>query len=151
MKHENNFDFARYVAASLVIISHIFPLRGDLSEPLARWAGYGTFGGIGVAIFFSISGFLTTQSWCRDPNALRFIERRAIRILPGLAGVVAFSALVLGPIFTTIPITRYLSDPVTWSYFWNVTAYDIRFFLPGVFEANPSHAGVRAFCWRLRA
>lgn len=36
--HANNFDIIRLVAASLVLISHAFPISGDTSrpEPLAR-------------------------------------------------------------------------------------------------------------------
>lgn len=47
----NNFDFLRFVAASLVLVSHSYPLLGRSDEPFGAFLGYESGGGIAVAIF----------------------------------------------------------------------------------------------------
>src|ERR1700737_633890 len=84
VRHVNNFDFLRIFAASLVLISHQHALTGH-SEPNV-YPGI-SLGGFGVLLFFSISGFLVSQSWRQDPNAWRFLVKRFLRIWPGLTVV----------------------------------------------------------------
>ncbi|MFI5206215.1 MAG: acyltransferase family protein, partial [Candidatus Paceibacterales bacterium] len=61
---ENNFDLLRLIAATLVIFSHAYPLTGNNNaEPLARFChGFVSFGGLAIACFFIISGYLITAS-----------------------------------------------------------------------------------------
>jgi len=61
---KNNFDFWRVLAALMVLFSHQFALLG-MPEP--QIVPSVSPGGLGVCIFFAISGFLVTQSWDRDP------------------------------------------------------------------------------------
>ena len=56
---QNNFDLVRVLAALFVLISHQHALNG-LPEP--TFLNVHTIGGLGVLIFFSISGFLVAQS-----------------------------------------------------------------------------------------
>ncbi len=65
----NNFDFLRFMFASLVLFYHCFPLLlgvgqkpACLGEKVATLAG-----GASVSFFFIISGFLVTTSWTLDP------------------------------------------------------------------------------------
>src|SRR5262249_39569085 len=83
MKHENAFDALRLFAALLVIFGHAFRLTGD-TGPAFAGAGVAT---TGVKIFFVISGYLVAQSFLRDGDPRRFLQRRALRIVPGLAAV----------------------------------------------------------------
>ena len=70
-RHNNRFDTLRLLAALLVLWSHCFPLAGRAQdEPLARLTGIDTLGGLGVAIFFVLSGYLITLSWERQPHLL---------------------------------------------------------------------------------
>lgn len=65
-EHRNNcFDIIRLFAAIIVIISHQYSLSG-LTEP--TFLGMTTLGGLGVIIFFAISGFLITKSWVMTPT-----------------------------------------------------------------------------------
>ena len=66
----NNFDFIRFIAASMVIYSHAFPLsRGNDGELLKDITnGQWSFGSLAVAVFFVISGFLISQSYDRKIN-----------------------------------------------------------------------------------
>jgi peptidoglycan/LPS O-acetylase OafA/YrhL len=82
-------DGWRAVAIGAVILSHAFQLSGAASRPV-RAAGYimGHLGGLGVALFFAISGYLITtllleEAERRSGISLRgFYVRRAFRILP---------------------------------------------------------------------
>ena len=96
-QQNNNFDALRLFGAMLVLVSHQFPLSGH-DEPV--FLGH-TLGTIGVLIFFTISGYLVTASWCSDPHVPRFAARRLLRIWPALAvcvaACIAFVALCLIP------------------------------------------------------
>ncbi len=88
--NRNNFDALRLTGALLVLVSHQFALAG---RPEPQVPG-NSWGGIGLTIFFSVSGYLVTASWFNDPHVLRFASRRLLRIWPGLALVVLISAAV---------------------------------------------------------
>ncbi|MET0444974.1 MAG: acyltransferase family protein, partial [Pseudorhodoplanes sp.] len=81
MKHDNGFDTLRLFAALLVIFGHAFRLTGEQGTAYA----YSDLATIGVKIFFVISGYLVAASWLRDPNPGRFLQRRFLRVVPGLA------------------------------------------------------------------
>ena len=142
---ENNFDFLRMVAASLVLYSHHFALTGR-GEP--SFFSLHSWGGFAVMIFFSISGYLVTQSWFADPHIGRFAARRVLRIWPALTIVVAAAALLLGPLVTRLPIAEYYADPGTWRYFHNLSMTPV-YVLPGVFETNPYALGVNGSLWTI--
>jgi len=62
----NNFDFLRFFAASLVVFTHsfMFSPTGSATEPLSYISpGRVNSGGLAVAVFFVISGFLITMSY----------------------------------------------------------------------------------------
>jgi peptidoglycan/LPS O-acetylase OafA/YrhL len=82
-------DGWRAVAIAAVMLSHGFLLNSAANHPV-RAAGYlaGHLGGLGVALFFAISGYLITtllldEGGKRGAISLRgFYVRRAVRILP---------------------------------------------------------------------
>lgn len=144
--HSNNFDFIRVVAASLVIWSHQYGLMG-LGEPEA-FPDF-SFGGIGVLIFFSLSGYLVAQSWDRDPNLPRFAAKRALRIFPGLICVTLLMALVMGPRVSTLDHADYFASPDVWRFIARtIGLWDMPDHLPGVFANN--HIGtVNSSLWTI--
>lgn len=144
---QNNFDLLRFVAAALVLVDHSFVLTGrhGLSGPL----GYDTLGGFAVAIFFVISGFLVAASWDRQPRLGAFARKRALRLLPAYAAVVTVCALVLGPVFTSLTVGEYLRHAQTWDYFCNLTFFQLRYALPGVFAEHPYPHAVNGSLWTL--
>lgn len=150
----NNLDFLRFAAASGVILSHAFPLGEGTgaAEPLdVLTRGQLTLGRLCVAVFLVISGVLITRSWERTPDLARFTWARALRIFPGLFVVLALSALVLGPVFTALPLREYLASPDTYLYLLrNFTLYDPQWELPGVFEANAYPRAVNGSLWTLK-
>lgn len=139
----NNFDAIRLAAALAVLWDHQHALMG-LPGPKA-WGN--SYGGLAVAVFFAISGYLVAKSWLNDPHLWRFAQRRALRIWPGLAVAVLLCAFVLGPIVTPLPLADYLRQPQTWAYL--KTLYlDVQFDLPGVFAGNLSHS-VNGSLWTI--
>jgi peptidoglycan/LPS O-acetylase OafA/YrhL len=91
MGRTNNFDGLRLLAAMAVLLSHMAVLSGR--EDLRSLKGQ-TWGTLGVFVFFAISGYLVLASWRSDPNMGRFLERRFLRIAPGL-GVAMLSAFLV--------------------------------------------------------
>lgn len=150
MSHDNRFDFLRLLAAWLVLFSHSFPLSGAPQlEPLASSLGIDTLGGVGVSIFFVLSGYLVTLSFERSPRPWPFLRKRIVRIYPALAVTCLLSVLVLGPLLTALPLRDYGAQPATWSYLKNITAIKIQYALPGVFDQNPLPHAVNGSLWSL--
>lgn len=141
----NNFEFLRIFAALAVLFSHHFILSG-LNEPALP--GVISLGGLAVMVFFSVSGFLVTQSWITDRNAFRFLGRRFLRIWPALTVVVSLTVLVLGPLVTSLPLSDYFAHPATWDYF-RILLMQIHFPLPGVFTHNPYSNSVNGSLWTI--
>ncbi|MBO0798929.1 MAG: acyltransferase, partial [Blastocatellia bacterium] len=148
MPRHNNFDCLRLIAALMVLCSHSFALTGTPFEPFVAWfGGYDTGGGMGVAIFFIISGFLVSGSVERRAT-IDYLASRALRIVPALAVVTCFEVLLLGPAFTTLSLSAYFSDFSTWSHLANPLIYRIDLWLPGTFKELPNSA-VNGSLWTL--
>ncbi len=145
MTIHNNFHLLRLFAAMLVLFSHAHSLR-RLPEPL--FLERMPLGPLGVYIFFSISGFLIYKSYRSDPNLLRFLAKRGLRLWPGLLVVVALSALVLGPLVSALPVADYMAHPLLTLYFWNLALYPI-YHLPEVFSGLPYPGVVNGSIWSL--
>jgi peptidoglycan/LPS O-acetylase OafA/YrhL len=101
-----------------------------------------------VFIFFVLSGYLVGQSWEHDPDARRFLARRALRIFPALVVLVFLTALVLGPALTTLPSGEYFRHPFFRQYFSNAILLP-RYALPGVFEHARVANVVNGSLWSL--
>jgi len=142
---KNSLDLLRLLAASLVLYSHQHALLG-LAEP--ELFGWTTYGGVGVSIFFFLSGLLVWSSWARDPNSKRFFARRSLRIFPALWFVVAFCVLVLGPLNSSLTLSEYAASPETRRYLTTAVLV-VRQGLPGVFSGNPYPWAVNGSLWTL--
>ena len=141
-RHDNNFDFLRLVAALTVVFSHswLIAYGTQRHEPLV-WATHNqcSLGLVGVFVFFVISGYLVTESYCRHPHPAGFVLRRAARIYPGLAVNGLVIAFVLGPIVTTLPLAAYFADPKLRSFLLDYAAlWPGPLALPGVMFGNPT-------------
>lgn len=148
---DNNFLLLRFVAASLVIVTHSFGLTGHGEiEPLYQLTHF-SLGSLAVDIFFVTSGFLVCKSWYNRLNIIDYLFARFRRIYPALWMAVAFCAFVIGPIFTRFPIAQYLSDPDLYKFVAeNATLLPKGVFttLPGVFQDH-SVASVNLPLWTL--
>ncbi|MEP6655965.1 MAG: acyltransferase [Betaproteobacteria bacterium] len=148
---DNNFNVMRFVAASLVVLSHSYALSGrGAKEPLARTVEILDFATLAVIIFFVISGFLVTRSAHFAPTLGSFIRARFLRIWPGLVVTALLSVFVLGPIATVLPLRDFFHDSQTWKYLASIPILDVGHGLPGVFIGNPMSGGVNGSLWTIQ-
>lgn len=138
---QNNFDFLRFLAASIVIISHSFTLL--------KYDQVDFLGPLGVDIFFLISGYLITQSWLHSQDTGKFLTKRLLRIIPALAFCILVTIFLIGPLNTNLPIIQYFTNIHTWFYLGNILLYPLQFTLPGVFDKNISPFLVNHSLWTL--
>jgi peptidoglycan/LPS O-acetylase OafA/YrhL len=149
-RRNNNFNLIRMLAATAVLISHSYPLAlgSNAVEPLFSWLGI-SLGELAVITFFCVSGFFISLSRDRAPGNLDFFSARFLRIYPGLTLVLLISVFVIGPIFTTLSTSEYLSSREIYSYLSNnLTLFNMKFQLPGLFQDNP-YPGINGSLWTL--
>lgn len=132
----NNFDALRLLGAFLVLISHQFALSGR-GEP--RFVGDHSFGNLGVLMFFSISGYLVTSSWLKDPHILRFTTRRVLRMAPALCASVPLTWTVIVALgLTGFPENpRHLTNGSLWTIPYEVYCY-LLLLVAGITTRRPS-------------
>lgn len=100
--HDNALGLIRLVLALAVLVSHTWPLGGFGHDPgsgISR--GQTTLGGLSVAGFFAISGYLITKSGM-SADVMQFLWRRVLRIFPAFLLMLLLAALVLGPVIWTL-------------------------------------------------
>lgn len=97
----NSLGFLRWLFAAMVVVDHSFPIGGlgKGSDPTWTWThGQESLGGISLAGFFVISGFLVSRSWHNSRSPVRFLWRRFLRIFPGFWVCLVITAVVFAPI-----------------------------------------------------
>ncbi len=154
-RRANNIGTLRLLGALAVLFGHSFALAGSahsrdpVSDVTRVIAPYDMgLPGVGVAMFFVISGYLVTQSYRRRGNLVAYAEARVLRIYPALIFAV-LAAIALGAVITTVATSSYLSSRETIGYgVHDSTLFDLRYTLPGVFGSNPSDA-VNGSLWTL--
>lgn len=142
--HANNLDALRVFAALMVIHGHGSVLSG---APGAGIWGV-PFARVGLDVFFSVSGYLVTASWERNPRFGTFLFKRAMRIFPGLIACVLATVFVLGPLLTTLPLGEYLQSRETAAYLGNIVLFS-ELYLPGVFTGLREQGAVNGSLWSL--
>lgn len=147
MSRANHFDFLRMLSALLVLISHHVAVLG-LPEPM--FFGLATWGTMAVFCFFTMSGFLVSQSWVSDPHFGRFLARRAWRILPGFALVLLLSVLVFGALFSGLSLEKYYLNSKTWAYLQAILLLNYQETLPEIFVQNPYAGVMNVSLWTIR-
>ena len=112
-------DALRALAAINLVLFHytlVYQNRFGYTSPLGFvWP----FGAYGVEMFFILSGFLVAGSGQRLSLG-DFIANRSLRIVPALAVDIVLCALILGPIFTVLPLGEYFTHQTFFDYFWNI-------------------------------
>ena len=141
-----NWNALRLYAVLLVIYGNGWVLTGGPGSGL--WGA--PFAQGGLAFLFAIGGYLASESWARDKRTGRFLLRRARRVWPGLIVCVGITALVIGPMATTLTLRSYLLYGQTRAYLGN-TLLDLHLFLPGVFQGQQWSGAVNPMLWTLLA
>lgn len=148
-RHGNGFDLLRLLAAALVLVDHSYLLAGRAQPGIRIGDRTLMMGALGVCVFFVLSGHLVTDSWLRRPLLTTFVANRVRRIWPALAVTVLASALLLGPLLSSLPPREYFAAPGTWDYLGTVTLAPVRYGLPGALAANPLPGVVNGALWTL--
>lgn len=144
------FDFLRLLAAWLVLFNHSYPLSGISGvDFLTRQIRLDTSGGLGVSIFFALSGYLVSLSVENSKGPLDFFRRRIFRIYPALILLCLVSILIVGPLFSELSLSDYFSHPETLRYAITASALNISYTLPGVFDKNPFKGVINGSLWSL--
>lgn len=138
-ERKNSYDGLRLLAAALVMVSHGWALLGMMEYDFVWCWTKGSFSAswLGLAIFFSLSGFLIDQSSRNSENWQSFFRRRFLRLWPGLAAVVLITVFVVGPLISQDGAIQYFSAFQSWFYLSCLTIWGMRWKLPGVFNQNP--------------
>jgi len=145
IRHDNGFDILRLLGAVFVLFGHAYPLAGQPASPGFLGNHIQT---IGVKIFFVISGYLITKSWLSEPKVSRFVQKRFLRIFPGLAANVVFVSCVLAASVTALGAAEYFGSHGLLRYFRNILFYPV-YDLPGVFASNIYPVAVNGSLWSL--
>lgn len=144
MDRHNNFDLLRLLAALSVILSHAFLLAENSQDhdPLMLLTGGQLILGLaGVFVFFTISGYLITQSFEMTPSPFVFLAKRALRIFPGLILCLLVCVFAIGPLVTRLPLAEYFSRRETYLFLLHNSVLDVDYNrLPGV-EFWPGNIG----------
>lgn len=140
------FDYMRISLAAAIICVHGANVTLGLDRAMEIVSHFRMVNAMLLALFFALSGFLVTASLLRCKSLISFIGLRVLRIAPALVVETTLSAIIIGPIFTEMPLTQYFADSKFHVYFLNIVG-DIHFELPGAFLHNPVPDMVNAQLW----
>lgn len=145
------FDQVRTILALSILFWHSFGMAygPDFMQALPI-VPFRSLAAILLPMFFALSGFLVTGSALRTNDLNVFLTFRGLRILPALFVEISLSALVLGPLLTTLPLRAYFSNPDFLEYFGSLIGR-VRAVLPGLFLTNYIPRLVNGALWTLGA
>lgn len=150
----NSIGFIRLCLASLVIVSHAYPLGGLFGMEIGYRISHGQadLGGFAVDGFFIMSGFLIAGSFDHLKSTTRFLWHRFLRIMPGfwvslLVVAFGFGALFYYHINHTIKGYFSAADggPIkylTQNFFLTMNQYDISGLTAGLKYPNAFNGSV---------
>jgi peptidoglycan/LPS O-acetylase OafA/YrhL len=145
--YTSGFDYLRLILSVLVLYGHSYVISGDHVNPgfFPPWAS-AIRAYLILPMFFSLSGFLVAASLLRTQSLVGFLFLRGLRIVPALFVEISLSALILGPVLTSLSLADYFGGKDFAYYFFNVIGY-IHYVLPGVFLDNHISRTVNGSLW----
>jgi peptidoglycan/LPS O-acetylase OafA/YrhL len=149
---DDNALLLRHLASFFVLFGHSYDLTRHAGEvdPIARWLPGFTAGTLAVYLFFTLSGYLLMLSLQKDRGVIRYVWHRTLRIIPAYWVMLLACVLLLGPVFTTLPLADYLAHTDTWAYLrGNLLPLSFEWTLPGVFAENPLPGVINGSLWSL--
>lgn len=151
-RDNNNFDLFRLIAAAMVIYGHAYALapQEGYTDFIGSKLPYDYSGSLAVKIFFFLSGLVVTDSLLKKRDIWAFVIARVFRIWPGLIALLVVTALVVGPLVTSLPSHEYFTQGQTYLYLLKNAVLFANHQLPGVFLDNPYRAAVNGSLWSLR-
>ena len=148
-RRTGGFDLLRLGLALAVLLWHNFNIALGLG-PMNGFDGHPATVLVRMILplFFALSGFLVASSLERTPTLDIFLWHRAVRLFPALAVETILSALLLGPLLTSLPRAAYFAAPDFALYLRNIVGL-VHFTLPGVFTGNPYPDIVNGSLWTI--
>ncbi len=142
------FDYLRLILAASVIVWHSLEVCYGSGASVPAWNHARSAIGLILPMFFALSGFLVCGSLVRTPSIAVFMAHRFLRLIPALFVEILLSALILGPVLTSLPLAVYVKGYEFRHYFLNIVG-NIHYHLPGVFLTNPTPAIVNRSLWTI--
>lgn len=127
----NNFDLIRFIAAAWVMWDH-----SSMMDP-SIFGNYAVAGYV-VPLFGFISGFVICNSILSKKRPLDFLISITTRIYIPLVIVVLICALVVAPIYSDLPASRFFVEQIDGikNYIFRNLSFQSEAFIPTVFEEN---------------
>lgn len=131
----NSLNALRLLLATLVIVSHSWPLGGYGADP---GSGDQDLGDWAVAGFFAISGYLITMSRLHSPTLVDYFWRRFLRIYPAFVACIIIVAFVFAPLSVFIGGTGTYSATSGLAYvLQNLGLFIVQLEIPGTIQSSP--------------
>ncbi|MGH7045563.1 MAG: hypothetical protein ACREE2_04130 [Stellaceae bacterium] len=107
----SGFDYLRLSLAVAVIVVHSASTSyGHASDPLVWGGPQRVLEHLILPMFFALSGCLVAGSLERCSILVSFFGLRIVRIVPALAVEVALSALIFGPLLSSVDLRSYFTS-----------------------------------------
>ena len=144
VKHDNCFDFLRYLFAFSLILVHFCTLTG--TEQFWFISGQ-----MRVKAFFTITGFLVVYSYIRRKTIKVYCWKRILRIIPAYFTTILL-CYILGFFFSTSNISEYYCSSQSLRYLTANLSF-MNFLepcLPGLFTENIYGSFVNGSLWSMK-
>jgi peptidoglycan/LPS O-acetylase OafA/YrhL len=123
LKHLNELDGVRAIAALMVMFFHFFDQQYSQNIIVKAIKTVSVFGQTGVSLFFVLSGFLITRILLQSKNKKNFFKsfylRRALRIFP-LYYLFLVIYYFIVPLLLKVPIAPFQEQYYYWIYIQNI-------------------------------
>ncbi|WP_404985759.1 acyltransferase family protein [Chryseobacterium sp. M5] len=147
----NNLDFLRLIFASIVVVTHSYPLSGTAERDFLSnfTSSQIALSYIGVKGFFIISGYLIFKSLLRCENLFDFYWKRILRLFPALLIVLVLTVLFAPAVYEN-PVPYWQNKSVFTYIPHNLSLFFLQFKINGVFENNPYKGVINGSLWTIR-
>lgn len=148
LRHDGNiFNVLRIIFASAVIFSHAYVLTGN-EDPSAAVLPF-SVSRIAVLLFFSLSGFLVTNS-LMTRGVRQYAFARGLRMLPGLWVMLVITALASTLLFNRQPAGETATSASFWQYLaYNGALIGRQFGIVGTYPDNPFAGVINGSLWTI--
>ena len=146
----NNFGTLHLLAAIFVLYGHQCALLNQASPQILG----SQIQAVGVKIIFLISGYLIVKSLLsEEENTLKtgviFAVKRLGRLYPEFLFCLIISSILIGPIFSVLPLGEYFADGSWWRYILSNMLLYPTYNLSGLFLNNPYVGAVNGSLWTM--
>lgn len=156
-RKNNSFGLLSMIMAIMIIYYHCYYLfYGPSPDNLDFFSNLFVSedtGGIVVAMFFIISGFMIATSIKNSKNIKSFLLKRVKRIFPPLILVVAVCTFVVAPVLSELPKEKFIVQPNLYiNYFLDniLIIKNSNYGIPTVLLDNPYPYTINGSLWTIK-